>query len=133
MISALDTNILLDILRPNPAFAERSAALVERGAAEGPLILGEIVHAELSAHFARYEDLDRFLGELGIRVEPTNRHASFLAGRAWRQYRTAGGPRDRIISDFLVGAHAQAQAGRLLSRDRGFYRSYFPELLVIEG
>ncbi len=133
MISAIDTNILLDILRPNPAFAERSAALLTRSGREGPLVLCEIVHAELSAHFTRFEDLDRFLGEVGIRVEPMNRHAGHLAGRAWRLYRAAGGPRDRILSDFLIGAHAQVQSGRLLSRDRGFYRSYFPELVVVEG
>ena len=66
MISAVDTNVLLDILRPNPAFAERSAALIDRCGREGPLCLCEIVHAELSAHFGKYEDLDRFLGEVGI-------------------------------------------------------------------
>ncbi len=46
----------------------------------------------------------------------------------WRTYRQRGGKRTRILADFLISAHAQKQATRLLSRDRGFYRNLFPSL-----
>lgn len=59
------------------------------------------------------------------------RPAGFLAGRTWRRYRVAGGPHERILPDFLIGAHAKLQAGRLLSRDRGFYRAYFTDLEIL--
>ena len=37
------------------------------------------------------------------------------------------------MSDFLIGAHAAAAAEVFLTRDRGFYGTYFPELVIREN
>jgi predicted nucleic acid-binding protein len=58
--------------------------------------------------------------------------AHFLASRVWRNCRKQGGQRTRMLADFLIGAHAQVQATRLLSRDRGFYRKLFPSLNLFD-
>jgi len=132
MITAIDTNVLLDILVPNEAFFDRSANALQQATSVGSLVISEIVYAELSIHFETRQDCDSFLDATGIRVQPLTREAHFAAGRAWRTWRKQGGKRTRILPDFLIGAHASVQASRLLSRDRGFYRSLFPSLTLID-
>ena len=40
------------------------------------------------------------------------------------------GKRGRVVPDFLIAAHAQLLADRLLARDRGYYRDYFARLVL---
>ena len=132
MTTAVDTGILLDILRPNPDFVERSAGLIESRSREGPLVICDLVYAELAANFETRDPLDSFLHDAQIRFDPADTSALFLAGRLWRAYRSAGGERERMIADFVIGAHAKLQASRLATRDRGFYRRYFRDLPVVQ-
>jgi predicted nucleic acid-binding protein len=127
MITAIDTNILLDILIPNETFYDASASALQ-DSATGSLVICDVVYAELCIQFDSQRDCDDFLKSNEIGVQALTREAHFLASRVWRTYRERGGKRTRILADFLVGAHAQAQATRLLSRGRGFYRLLFPSL-----
>ena len=132
ILSAVDTNVLLDLLTADPQFSEKSIEALEDSGAAGTLVICDIVYAELCVHFPSQAACDDFLDDNAIRVEGLTRSACFHASRIWKEYRNAGGSRSRILPDFLVGAHAQAQASRLVSRDRGFYSKLFPELIVID-
>lgn len=61
-------------------------------------------------------------------LSPIDTSIAYEAGLRWTRYRRTGGPLERIISDFLIGAHAVAAADAFLTRDRGFYATHFPEL-----
>jgi predicted nucleic acid-binding protein len=71
------------------------------------------------------------LRDLGIAFEPTNPDAAFLAGGIFARYRAESGPREHMIPDFLIAAHAQVQASRLAAKDRGYLRRYFPRLAIL--
>ncbi len=38
--------------------------------------------------------------------------------------------RYHIISDFIIGSHALLQSNILLTRDRGFYKDYYKDLMI---
>ena len=131
MITAIDTNILLDIFLPNERFAAESAKLLKLAYNKGALIICDIVYAELVPQFQDRQRLDNTLATINVSLSSTNADIAFLAGEKWRLYRKSGGTRERIITDFLIGAHALMKAERFLTRDRGFYKSYFPELQIL--
>jgi predicted nucleic acid-binding protein len=132
MITAIDTNILFDIFLPDPVFEKRSREAIEKYSHDGGLVIAEPVYAELAAWFPSQPNLDDVLDDLGIMVEAVSREGAFAAGRAWKKYRQSGGQRNRIMTDFLIGGHALGHAHQLLSRDRGFYKSYFSGLKIID-
>lgn len=132
MITAVDSSVLLDVLTASPGHCDQSKAALRRARQTGLLIVCPVVWAEVRAFFQNERELATTLDDAGIVFDPFDLECANLAGKTWRSYRQRGGPRTRLIADFLIAAHAQVRSGRLLTRDRGFYRRYFDQLAVIE-
>ena len=128
MTTAVDTNVLLDVIESSPQFAAQSQTWIDIAFSIGNIIICPVVYGELVPAFASKDELDEALESIGVTLSHINDAIAYEAGLRWRRYRQSGGPRARLLPDFLIGAHALVSADTFLTRDEGFYRSYFPEL-----
>ena len=131
MITAVDANIVLDVLVGTPTEVQSAHTAMLAAKVAGDLIMSSVAYAEIAARFNSKAKADDFFSLLACKVQPLDDNAAFLAGQFFAQYRKCGGTRTRIIADFLVAAHAQQNADRILTRDTGFFGSNFPRLKAV--
>jgi len=127
----VDSNVLLDIIKDDPAWGEWSARTLADHLQHGSLVINPIIYAEIAFDFDSIEAVNEVLPASDYEYAAIPREAAFLAAQCHAQYRAAGGTRTMILPDFLIGAHAVIERMALLTRDVRRYRSYFPGLRLI--
>src|SRR5262245_30929544 len=106
MIIAVDTSVLIAIAgHETDAYAWVDVLAETR--ADGDLVICEIVAAEYFAVLLNEEKFQESLHHLGLAFSPIDLASAQLAGRIFREYRREGGPREHLVPDFLIAAHAQ--------------------------
>jgi predicted nucleic acid-binding protein len=127
----VDSNVLLDVFEPDADWYEWSSESIVRCATHGRLVINHVVFAEVSVGFASVETLDAKLPRSLYERALLPWEAAFLAGKAFVEYRRAGGVRTSPLPDFYIGAHAAVTGMALLTRDASRYRTYFPTVELI--
>lgn len=135
----IDTVILIDILKDE----FRSIQEIFYGALSTgeTLVSPVVVFAELLRIFEGDQgQAAAFCGEHQIVIEPLDQGSAAAAAGAWLKYlrrnTRARCPhcgkvtpeKQHFLSDFYVGGFASTRCDAILTRDRGVYMKYFPEL-----
>jgi predicted nucleic acid-binding protein len=135
----VDTVVLIDVLKDE--FPSNQERLYSALAANETLIAPSVVFAELMPQFSgRKKQLNSFLKDHNIRIDPLEVESVSIAGSRWMKYLNRKSKatcpncgevldkKEHFLSDFYIGGFALANCDAILTRDRGIYRKYFPEL-----
>jgi predicted nucleic acid-binding protein len=129
-VIAIDSSVLVDLIAGG-ARAEESTETVRDALHLGPVVVCDVVLAEICTAFKDGSEVLEQLEAVSITFSVTESKSALRAGEMQRRYRHRGGGRDRMVADFLIGAHALMQCNALITRDAGFFRDYFKGLKVI--
>ena len=127
----IDSCVLLDVLGGGSEWRDWSLNALDQAHAAGPMLVNHIIFAELHGGLRPAEAVARHLRDLDIRLVGLDEESARRAGVAHFAYRRRSAERRAILADFLIGAHAATMGAKLVTRDRGRFPSYFPELTLI--
>jgi predicted nucleic acid-binding protein len=138
MITAIDTNIIVALWDRDARLNSAAQSALDAALGRGSLIIAAPVFAELMACPGRDRAfLERFCQDAGIAIDWNLDEATWrAAGRAFQAYaarrRRQGepGPR-RILTDFVIGAHAMQKGYCLLTLDDRLFQAAFPALEIV--
>lgn len=131
MAVLIDTNVLVDVAVRDPIWRGWSRAMLSRAAATDIMVINPVIYAEFSVRYDHIDDVDAILPESDFRRENLPWAAAFAAGAAFRRYRQSGGGRERVLPDFMIGAHAVIRGYSIMTRDPKGFRAYFPMVPLI--
>jgi predicted nucleic acid-binding protein len=123
--TVVHSTVLLDVFTEDREWLSWSEERLIEAAQRGALIVNAVIVAEIAPRFSRIEALRSALPPMTV-VEEIPTEASFLAGHAHAAYRRAGGSRQAVLPDFLIGAHAAVTHRPLLTRDPRRVANYIP-------
>ncbi len=139
---AVDSNVLIDFIGNDSGAADSAHEALRRALRSGPVVVCDVVVAELVTGLGSGSVVIDALEELGIDFAPLEQRSAVRAGEMQRRYRErraaeqrrSGLPHatpPRVVADFMIGAHALLQCQGLITRDAGFFRDYFKGLKVV--
>jgi predicted nucleic acid-binding protein len=126
----VDSNVILDIASDDPKWGAWSDAQVTKHHRRG-LVINPIIFAELCAGAENMTEVEGVVSDLKLEYRELPREVLFLAAKAFLQYRRRGGTKTSPLPDFFIGAHAAALGISILTRDKGRYTTYFPQVRLI--
>ena len=140
MTISIDTNVIAALWKDDHSMNAVVVEMLGGLIAHEKLVVSGPVYAELMAGPLRDEaSLDHFFEDTGIDVDwELDEEIWREAGRAFRAYvqrrqASQGGEARRILTDFLIGAHAQVRGYTVLTLDCDDFAAAFPTLPILSA
>lgn len=130
MTTFVDTSVLIDAM--DTKATRHKWAMDQLAKADQPIVICDIVFSEFSVSISSLAETQNAIKMLSIERTRYSDEALFRAGKAYAEYRKRGGTKMNVLSDFLVGAIAEADESPLLTANPRDFRSYFPSVTLIE-
>lgn len=127
----IDSCILLDLFTDDPVWGDWSENILDRYSQTNSLFINSIIYTEISIGFAKIEEVEKAVSELGIKVLKILREALFLTGKVFLKYRENRGAISSPLPDFFIGVHAAVSILDLVTRDSARYKTYYPHVNLI--
>lgn len=128
----VDTNVWIDCMDQQSPWHGWAIGQLQACAEKAPLHVNIIIYTELLVPGSDAAALDDMLDVYETIRSPLPWACASLTAKAFSLYRSRGGSRPKPLPDFYVGAHAAVGNLRVLTRDPGGYRSYFPRLKLLD-
>jgi len=128
---AADVHVLTQWLTDGPR-ADAVEASLRQCLGSGKVVVSSPALTRLCADLRGGADVLAALEETGIHYSALEAKSALRAGEMLRRYRqrNQNGPA-RLITDFMIGAHALMQCDGLMTFEPEFYRDYFKGLKLI--
>jgi predicted nucleic acid-binding protein len=132
-----DSSVILDERNPDSDFHGWSRQQIAQVVSTEGAAINTVVLAETSVRRADRKQFFRHLENIGLVLLPLPVSAALPAAQAYAQYldrlKAEGKPaKSKIpLGDFFIGAHAQAEGLKLVTRDPSRVATYFPKVKLI--
>ena len=138
MTTSIDSNVIAALWNREHVSNADAVRMLGNARAQGGLVVSGPVYSELMAGPLRNEDsLDMFFTDTGIEVDWGMEERIWReAGRAYLAYvkrrkASRGGDARRLLTDFLIGAHALVRGYTMLTMNGEDFATAFPELPIL--
>ena len=127
----VDSNVLLDIFTGDPTWCAWSRDRLTFLSQTTRLYINPVIYSEISISYTSIEHFEAILATLPLGYQEIPKEALFLSGKAFVQYRRAGGSKIFPLPDFYIGAHAAVNNWQVITRDPSRISCYFPTVQII--
>ncbi|WP_159977813.1 MULTISPECIES: type II toxin-antitoxin system VapC family toxin [unclassified Novosphingobium] len=132
MTAFFDTSAVIALSDPQEPNHAWSMSEFTARQAEGPIVISDVIYAEVSVGMNAREDVDAIIQQFGLERAERDDGALFDAAKRFHKYKKKdGGPKLNVLPDFFIGAAARSLDIPLVTANPKDFRHFFSGLRIV--